>query len=179
MKHARRKSIHDAIVRLSNGDRSALEPLLDDLWPALLSFAERGIGRTPDAEDVAQDALFKICQRTTDFDRTRDGLSWAFGIASYEILTHRRRHHRRREVFDEVLLAARSDGGVSPEEQLLAKEMDIAFEQTLRALSVADRESLGLASGQPSGGLDATLRKRKQRALDRLRSLWSQVYGES
>src|SRR6187399_1720795 len=98
MHSTRRKAIHDAIVRLADGDRSALDALLDELWPVLLAFAERGVGRGADAEDVAQEAFIKICARTADFDRERDGLSWAFGIAHFEVLTHRRRRQRRREV---------------------------------------------------------------------------------
>src|SRR5688572_24139065 len=87
MDSTRRSIIHAALVRLADGDRSAIEVLLSELWPVLLSFAERGVGQRADAEDIAQEAFLKICSRSADFDRTRDGLSWAFGIASYEIKT--------------------------------------------------------------------------------------------
>jgi RNA polymerase sigma-70 factor, ECF subfamily len=104
MDTARRKTIHDTMVRLSDGDRSAFDVLLDELWPVVLSFAERGVGRGADAEDVAQEVFYRICSKIADFDRNRDGLSWAFGIASYEIMTHRKRRLRRREVHDETAL---------------------------------------------------------------------------
>jgi RNA polymerase sigma-70 factor (ECF subfamily) len=70
-----RKAIHDALVRLSDGDRTAFDVLLDQLWPVILSFARRGVGPGADAEDIAQEVFFRICSRITDFDRTRDGLS--------------------------------------------------------------------------------------------------------
>ena len=121
MDPTRRKVIHHAMVRLSDGDRTAFDVLLDELWPVLLSFAERGVGRGGDAEDVAQEVFYKICSRIADFDRSRDGLSWAFGIASYEIMTHRRRLQRRREVLDEASVTEQLDGSASQEEQLLAR----------------------------------------------------------
>ncbi|WP_437276025.1 sigma-70 family RNA polymerase sigma factor [Sorangium sp. So ce375] len=177
MDASRRKAIHDAMVRLSDGDRTAFDVLLDELWPVILSFAERGVGRGADAEDVAQEVFYKICARIAEFDRSRGGLSWAFGIASYEIMTHRRRHQRRREVSDEVSVATHVDGSASQEEQLLAREIALAFEQAMGALTEEDRASLGLLDGA-SDAVGATLRKRKQRALDRLRGIWRQIYGE-
>ena len=177
MDAARRKAIHEAMVRLHDGDRTAFDVLLDDLWPVMLSFAERGVGRGADAEDVAQEVFYRICARIADFDRKRDGLSWAFGIASYEILSHRRRLGRRREVFDAAPLAAQIDGAASQEEQLLSREMAAALERAVGALTAEDQVSLGIRT-DVSDAEGATLRKRRQRALDRLREIWRQVYGE-
>jgi RNA polymerase sigma-70 factor, ECF subfamily len=177
MDAARRKAIHHAMVRLSDGDRTAFDVLLDHLWPVILSFAQRGVGHGADADDVAQEVFYKICARIADFDRERDGLSWAFGMAGYEIMTQRRRLQRRREVFDEASVAGHLDGSASLEEQLIAREITVAFEQAVGALSEEDRVSLGL-EGSMSEAAGATLRKRKQRALDRLRGIWRQIYGE-
>lgn len=177
MNAARRKAIHHAMVRLSDGDRTAFDVLLDELWPVILSFAERGVGRGADAEDVAQEVFYKVCARIADFDRGRDGLSWAFGIASYEIMTHRRRLQRRREISDETSVAAHLDGSASQEEQLLERELAVAFEEAVGSLTEEDRASLGLRD-DASDAAGATLRKRKQRALDRLRGIWRQIYGE-
>jgi DNA-directed RNA polymerase specialized sigma24 family protein len=55
MDAARRKAIHEAMVRLSDGDRAAFDVLLDELWPVIAAFAERGVGRGADAEDIAQE----------------------------------------------------------------------------------------------------------------------------
>ncbi len=165
------------MVRLSDGDRTAIDVLVDELWPAVLSFAERGVGRGGDAEDVAQEVFCRICARIADFDRSRDAVSWAFGIASYEIMTHRRRRQRRREVLDEASVTRQPAPSASQEEQLLAREVALAFEQAVGSLTEEDRVSLGLEDTRP-GAAGATLRKRKQRALDRLRGIWRQIYGE-
>lgn len=177
MDAARRKFRHHAMVRLSDGDRTAFDVLLDELWPVILSFAQRALGHGADAEDVAQEVFYKLCARIADFDRERDGLSWAFGIASYETMTHRRRLQRRREVFDDGSVSVALDGAASQEEQLLAQEVSLAFEQALGSLTDEDRVSLGLDDA-PTDTTGATRRKRKQRALDRLRGVWRKIYGE-
>jgi RNA polymerase sigma-70 factor (ECF subfamily) len=177
MDAARRKEVHEAMVRLSDGDRTAFDLLVDQLWPVIFSFAQRGLGQVADAEDVAQEVFYRICARIADFDRSRDGLSWAFGIASYEIMTHRRRMQRRREVARSVDLTSFVDGSASQEDQVLTRELERALEQVVGELSEEDRESLGLRGDAAVGG--ATLRKRRQRALERLRGIWRQVYGES
>lgn len=175
MDATRRTAIHEAMVRLADGDRSAFDVLLDALWPVILAFAQRGVGRSADAEDVAQEVFYRICARIADFDRSRDGLSWAFGIASYEIRTHRRRLSRRREVEGDT--SEHLDGSASQEEQLAARELALALEQAVGALTREDRVALGLEEG-PGEAAGATLRKRKQRALDRLRAIWRQIHGE-
>jgi len=180
MDDARRTAIHDALVRLSDGDRSAFDVLLDALWPIVLSFAERGLNGSPDAEDVAQEVFFRICSRIADFDRSRDGLSWAFGIASYEVMTHRRRQQRRKEVHDGPSLADTLEVGASQEDLILQRETLRALEQAVGALTEDDRQALGFMPERSGPEVrKSTLRKRKQRALDRLRGLWRNIYGES
>lgn len=173
MNAVRRKAIHEAMLRLADGDRSAFDVLLDELWPVILAFAERHLGKGADAEDVAQEVFYRICLRIAEFDSSRDALSWAFGIAHYEVLTLRRKRQRRREVYDEAALAERADPGDSQEGLLLHRELVLAFEQIVGALTEDDRHALGLvASAQPASATSATFRKRKQRAMERLRGLW-------
>ena len=179
MDTARRNAIHSAMVRLADGDRSALDALLDELWPVILAFARRGLDNAADAEDIAQETFFKICARISDFDPSRDGLSWAYGIASYEILTQRRRRQRRREVPATAPLEREVDPATSQEDALLDRERVQALERAILGLDDADRCALGLAPDTQSPVAGATLRKRKQRALDRLRGLWRTLYDES
>lgn len=167
------------MVRLADGDRGAFPMLVDDLWPVLLAFAQRGVGQHADAEDIAQEVFFRICARIADFDRSRDAVSWAFGIAGYEILTHRRRLGRRREVHDETEIARVHDGAPSQEEALMRLEIMEAFTLVVGTLSDEDRRALGLLeNGGDDGVSGPALRKRRQRALDRLRDLWRSVHGE-
>jgi RNA polymerase sigma-70 factor (ECF subfamily) len=178
MDAVRRKAIHDAMVRLADGDRSAMNLLVSELWPVLLAFAQRGLGHEQDAEDVAQEVFLRICSRISDFETTRDGLSWAFGIASYEIMTQRKRRGRRRELSGSHGTELRLDPGASQEDILIRTELAEAMTYVVGAMSDEDRASLGI-DGHAVGELPrATLRKRRQRALDRLRVAWRKLYGE-
>ena len=85
------------MVQFADGDRAAFQPLFDALWPVLLTFTSRTLERTADAEDAAQQAMLKVFSRIADFDRGRDGVSWALGIAGYEVMTLRKRRFRALE----------------------------------------------------------------------------------
>jgi len=185
MDPTRRQLIHDAMVRLSDGDRSAFPALVAALWPVLLAFAQRGwqgAGR-PDAEDVAQQVFLRICERIAEFDPRRDAVSWAFGIASYEILTLRRRRQRRREAGGFVW-HSHPDPSESQEEVLMKRELSVAAQELVGELSAEDRALLGL-DARAGGGFatpgpsPAALRKRRQRLIDRLRIAWRRLHGES
>jgi RNA polymerase sigma-70 factor, ECF subfamily len=177
MDRARRKTIHEAMVRLSDGDRSAFPLLIEELWPVVLAFTRRAVP-DQDAEDVAQQVFVSICARISDFDRERDGLSWAFGIASYEIMTHRRRVQRRKETFDDVQLIGSTDPAETPEDALIRHDLTAALSSAIGELSDSDRLALGLlATSEPLPSQGATLRKRRQRAIDRLRTIWRTLYG--
>ena len=170
------------MVRLSDGDRTAMRTLVQELWPVILSFAKRGLVQAEDAEDVAQEVFLKICSRVSDFDRQRDALSWAFAIASYEVMTIRRRHQRRREAVDDTDQTVRDvpDTALSQEEAAIQSELAALVLEIAGTLSDADRVTLGLVeAGGTSAANTATLRKRKQRALDRFRALWRKVHDES
>src|SRR3954447_2713270 len=84
------------MAALADGDRDAFHPVFVRLWPVLRAFVGRLLPAA-DAEDVAQQALVNVFTRVSEFDRGRDALSWALGIAAWEVRTVRRRSQRRRE----------------------------------------------------------------------------------
>ncbi|HEX2734880.1 MAG TPA: sigma-70 family RNA polymerase sigma factor [Polyangiaceae bacterium] len=189
MDSVRRSNIHNALVSLSGGDRSAFAALVDDLWPVVLSFAQRALGRSADSEDVAQEVFYRICSRIADFDPERDGVAWAFGIAHYEIMTLRRRLQRRREIHDQAALMSLADPGASQETQLLEHELERLLARVVADLSCQERLLLGLPGADTAASMTNPIakpnqaspaqRKRRQRALDRLRELWSKIHGDT
>ena len=174
----RRKSIGDAIVRLADGDRSAMPKLAAELWPVLLAFAQRGLRDPQDAEDVAQEVFVRICSRISEFDPTRDGVSWAFGIAAFEIMTQRRRLQRRRENFSASGVAEVKDVIPSVEDEVIIGELRAVLTDALGQLSAYDLAQLGLGETALSGAATPAMRKRRQRAIERLRIVWRRLYGE-
>lgn len=168
MTEAERHRIHGAMVRLADGDREAFAAVFEGLWPELRRFTSRALLAHPDAEDVAQQALLKVFARISDFDTARDGVAWAFGIAAFEIRTLRRKLDRRRETAADDL--DRRADGQTPEETVIDADLRQALREVFGELSEPERRTL-LGDGSP-GVSPAAWRKRRQRALERLRGLW-------
>jgi RNA polymerase sigma factor (sigma-70 family) len=169
-----REALQRQLERLADGDRDAFHPVFVRLWPLLRGFAARCLPRD-EAEDAAQEALLRIFSRAAEFDRDRDALSWALGIAAYEIRSARRRRQRRsrREDRADDTLAGLADAGRSPEEAASAGELERALHAALAALRPGDAETLlAYARGERPDLPGPTFRKRVERALARLRGTW-------
>jgi RNA polymerase sigma-70 factor (ECF subfamily) len=166
-----RTQLNRDLASLAQGDRSALEPVYRALWPVLSGWAKRLLPADA-AEDVAQEALLKLFFRASDYDPTRDALSWALGILSYQVLTERKRAQR-----------AGRHATVPPESAAESHfDGDAALAELLPQLSPLDEATLRAAFGLPGGAptvAGATYRKRLQRALERARRTWRLVNGRS
>jgi RNA polymerase sigma factor (sigma-70 family) len=170
-----RRELSDLLARLADGDRDAFGPAFARLWPRVRGFAGRVLKSEDDADDAAQRAMLAVFSRASEYDRERDGLAWSLGVTWWECRTLLRAATRRREVtldHDDRIGEA-----PSPEEALLDAELRDALLDVLGELSALDRHALGLDElGEPVA--KATLRKRRQRALARLRNTWSRNHGQ-
>ena len=172
-----RAELRRLIGRLADGDRTAFGPVFDLLWPRLRAFTVQLIGAA-DGEDAAQSALLKVFSRASEYDRERDGLAWALGIAAWECRTLRKRRERRRE---ESALAPEgapvaAAGAASPEDAAVERDLREAAESILGTLRPIDIETIAAAaSGRRAQG--ATFRKRLERALARFRLAWRARHG--
>ncbi|HUJ26393.1 MAG TPA: sigma-70 family RNA polymerase sigma factor [Myxococcales bacterium] len=165
------------MVRLADGDRSAFRPAFAMLWPQLRTFSVRLAGEA-DGEDAAQAALLRVFARAGEYDRDRDALAWALGIAAWECRTLRKRRERRREQLALALdvADAAAAGASSPEDAAVERELREAAESILGTLRPIDIETIAAAaSGRRAQG--ATFRKRLERALARFRLAWRARHG--
>jgi len=166
-----RQRLREQLARLADGDREAFHPVFLALHPILRRFAGRHL-RAEEAEDAAQEALVKVFAQASRFDRERDGIAWALGIAAWEIRTVRRRRQRRREEgLEDSILQARADDAPSPEAAAIASSLDSLLDDALGSLPPHDEATLrAYALGErPPGVAPATFRKRVERGLHRLR----------
>lgn len=164
------------MARLADGDRSAFDGVYAILWPSLLGFCKRALARS-DAEDAAQLALLKIFNRASSFERDKDALTWAIAIAGWEVRTIRTRWARGKSTSVEGEQIASTAG--DPEEVTADRELIEAAQAVLGSLSDIDRETLtatfaGEHSGETAG---ATFRKRRERAIARLKAAWRRIHG--
>lgn len=166
------------LARLADGDRGVSSELFHVLWAPVRRLARSLLHHEADAEDAAQDAMITIFARASDYDARRAGMPWALAIAGFACRTHRQKRTRRRED-PESAASLKVAAGRSADEELEQAELVGAALGALDALSDVDRETLIATyweekSATASG---ATLRKRRERALDRLRSIFRKFYG--
>lgn len=161
----------------ADGDRAALEPLFQALWPIVVRYATRFVGDATLAEDVAQETLAKLFGQLDRFDRDRDALTWTLTLATWQCRTVRRSRQRRGETAISDRAEPVIDGALVTEERELVR----AAVATLASLAPRDVEIL-LASLTDDDELraalaPATFRKRLERALVRLRLSWRSRHG--
>jgi RNA polymerase sigma-70 factor (ECF subfamily) len=166
----------DALMaRLADGDRSAFTPVFRTLWTPMLRFCRTLARSDADAADAAQAAMQKILERANDYDRSRPAMPWAFAIAGWECRTLLRKATRRRETPDD---AAPEPAHEFTEDEFVERDLVRAALDALGELSPEDRETLLVTFTEEAASVSgATLRKRRQRALDRLRTAFRRLYG--
>lgn len=176
MMDLRKEDSLDALMaRLAEGDRSVFSEVFKQLWPPIERLSMNLLKNRADAADAAQQALTKILERASDYDRSRPALPWALAIAAWECRTLRRKLLRRREVSDEVTA---EPSGENAQEELVQRDLVQAALSALGELSATDREALVATFWDESATVSgATLRKRRERALTRLREAWRKLYG--
>lgn len=165
----------DALMaRLAAGDRSVFTQVFELLWGPVLRLCTRLLGNEADAADAAQEAMHKILMRASDYDPARPAMPWALAIAAWECRTLRRKRGRRRETAE----ITPDFGGEHAEDELMQKDLSAAALAALGELSEADRETLVATFWDEAASVSgATLRKRRERALERLRKTFRRLYG--
>jgi RNA polymerase sigma-70 factor (ECF subfamily) len=162
------------VVRLAEGDRAAFTPVFQLLWPPVLRLCRSLLKNDADAADAAQQALEKVLTRSSDYDRQRPAMPWALAIAAWECRTFARKRARRRELPEERM----PELGTGSEDQLAQRELMQAAVEALGELSPQDREALVATFWEEASDVTgATLRKRRERALKRLRDTFRRLYG--
>jgi len=175
---AKVQALQNDMVRLADGDRSASRPVFDALWPVLVSFAERLVGA--DAADVAQEAMKRVFEQASDFDKERSALGWALAICGWECRTVLAKRRRRREAPLEPAEVERATAGAALEAEDRAT-LTRALNDAIATLQDTDQHTLRAAfleriDDEACDLPGATFRERKERALGRLRAAWRKLY---
>lgn len=167
-------SLDELLRQLADGRREAFAPAFRLLWPPTLTLCQRLCASEADAQDAAQAAMIRILERANDYDPARPALPWALALASWECRTLAKRRERRRETGEQPAV---SDGGAAAEDAEQRQLVEAAM-TAMGTLSPADRETLVATYWDAVASVSgATLRKRRERALTRLRSAFRRLYG--
>ena len=168
------ESLDSLMARLADGDRAAFSIVFKLLWGPTQRLCMHLLRNEADAADAAQQAMTKILEHASDYDRHRPAMPWALAIAAWECRTVRRKLGRRREVPE---LGPNERAGEHAEEELARRDLVHAGLSAMDELSPTDRDTLiATFLDEPGAVSGATLRKRRERALERLRSTWRRLY---
>jgi RNA polymerase sigma-70 factor (ECF subfamily) len=163
------------MARLAEGDRSAFAPVFEGFWPPILRLCKATLKNEADAADAAQQAMEKILLRASDYEPGRPALPWALAIASWECRTLLRKRARRREAPED---AAPAELASDADATYMQRQLVEAALAALGSLSAADQETLVATFWEQAASVGgATLRKRRERALTRLRRAFRRLYG--
>jgi len=174
------------------GDKDALERLVEGVQPLVYRLALRFFGNRADAEDASQEALIQIVTRLDRFSGRSAFTTWAYSVATRRFLSLARPGGPTFEEFDEELAHVPAPGsGPTPpadvDAELLAQELRIGC--TLAMLLCLDPGHrmayilgviMGLDHRTAAEVLDispAAFRKRLQRARDGVEGLMAKRCG--
>ncbi|HWL88915.1 MAG TPA: sigma factor [Polyangiaceae bacterium] len=175
MKNEREEEIDALMARLADGDRSVFSLVFKRLWGPTHRLCNSMLKNEADASDAAQQAMQKILERASDYDPKRRAMPWALALAAWECRTLRRRRGRRREEPEDIAGETASE---SSEEDFLQRDLAQAALVALGELSDVDRETLVATFWEEAATVSgATLRKRRERAIERLRGAFRRLYG--
>lgn len=164
---AKRTPLDSRMAALAEGDRSAFDDVYRALFPVVHRYCSRSLG-PGESDDATQEVLIKLFQQATDYRPNEPVLAWALAVARWECRTRLTKRGRNKETASRFERAQMVD----PDARLMQQ----AAAEALADLCEQDREVIlsALNEEHPPG---ATFRKRKQRALGRLRAVWRKRHG--
>jgi RNA polymerase sigma-70 factor (ECF subfamily) len=135
------------LANARQGDKQALEALLERHQPQVYRFGLKMCRDPEDAQDVLQDTLLAMARGVRDFRGASSISTWLYTIARSFCIKKRRRSkfapaQQRSLESDAAVEAGRLAGGDDPAETLAGKEVEQALEQAITALEPMYREVL-------------------------------------
>lgn len=134
------RSDEELIQAYQNGEEGALGVLISRYLRAIYHFAYRYCANGPDAEDIAQEVFVKAWKNLHRYDAAMSFRPWIFSIAKHAAIdwlrTHRaERLHTLELEGDAALAQTLSDSAPLPDELARHRDIALAADQTLEALS--------------------------------------------
>jgi len=131
------------VARSRNGERAALDALIQAIQPTIYKLAQRFLMIPADAEDATQEILLKIITRLSQFEGKSQFKTWAYAVASNHLLDLKRKPTEPVLTFDdfaEDLVQGLSDAPFEgPDAALLLEEVRIGC--TLAMLQCLETEA--------------------------------------
>jgi RNA polymerase sigma-70 factor (ECF subfamily) len=170
--------VNELLVRRAiNGDRAALDTVLREEYPRILTACRRLLGRHADADDAAQNALISIARNIGSFDQRSSFSTWVWRIATNAALDEIRRRGRRdvpssdRHDFDRPDRSAVSaiDDRQIVEAALLRLPLEFRTAVVLRDLADLDYDEIADVLDIPIGTVRSRISRGRSQLADLIR----------
>lgn len=172
-------NLREHLEKARDGDEKAFEEVYRTLYDPVFRYCLIRTKNKADSEDIAQTVFLKVFQSIDRFSVTdKHPLSYFFTVARNTIIDRARRKKNEPVANDDLLLMYED----SEEMDIEDKERKRYVEKILSKLPEEDRELLVLSEIEGYSGKEiskilnkneATVRKQKQRALEKLRKIIS------
>jgi RNA polymerase sigma-70 factor (ECF subfamily) len=137
------------IERIRGGERAAFVNFYDRYSPLLFSVATRVLGDRKDAEDVLQEVMLVIWNKSGDYDPQLGTLSsWAVALTRNKALDRLRARTRRLRLIEEAAILAEDPNGTSypsANEIVHGRERAEVLRDAMKALPPDQRLAIELA----------------------------------
>ena len=137
------------IERIRGGERAAFVAFYDRYSPLLFSVAARVLGERKEAEDVLQEVMLVIWNKSGDYDPQLGTLcSWAITVTRNKALDRLRARNRRLRLVEEAAVLAEDAGSSaypSANEILHGRERAELLREAMQALPAEQRMAIELA----------------------------------
>ncbi|MGE5527928.1 MAG: RNA polymerase sigma factor [Patescibacteria group bacterium] len=119
-----------ALIRsCREGDKAAFEELLGCYEGLVFNLVHRYLGNSPEAADIAQEAMLRLYRRLGEFQGRSAFKTWVYRVVTNVCLDHLRRGGQPQVSLDEL-----AERGVMPESRAAAADPEEALEESeLRA----------------------------------------------
>jgi RNA polymerase sigma-70 factor, ECF subfamily len=105
----------DLIAKARLGDTSAFEEIVRSYLPRVMAVAQNLVGRSGDAEDVAQEVFFKVHKKLQDFREEASLYTWLYRVTVNTATDFlKRRSHRPLGQVEEIDNVPVADSGDTP-----------------------------------------------------------------
>jgi RNA polymerase sigma-70 factor (ECF subfamily) len=137
------------IERIRGGERAAFVAFYDRYSPLLFSVAARVLGERKEAEDVLQEVMLVIWNKSGDYDPQLGTLSsWAVAVTRNKALDRLRARARRLRLIEDAAVLAEDAGSTSypsANEVLHGRERAELLRNAMQALPAEQRMAIELA----------------------------------
>lgn len=129
---------NELVVSATNGNKEALQAILEEIQDLVFNLSLRMLGNTADAQDASQDILIKIITRLDSFSQKSSFQTWVYRIAVNYLIDYKKSMFAQHPLNFEFYAADTQSGFMSytPDMMMGKSEDELAWELRMSCTNV-------------------------------------------